>query len=158
MKYFFYTFVFIVSFSNTLFAQNFEQAEKEMYSCLERNFQACNNENVEELLDTCSLDMPRREEFRHESVKLWREKDIYYRLVRFKLLKIEGNYAVAEVVQLTHVEDRNSSNEREEFIRNGTTLLTRDECTKYRVAFKRDNGSWKCYLTITEPVKCDLNE
>lgn len=154
---FFYCFLILFSFSICQ-AQNFGKDEQEMYRCLEMNFHACNNENVEDLLSTCSKDMPRREEFRQESLKLWKEKDIYYRLVRFKLIQIEGDYAVAEVVQLTQVKDRTSNSDREAFIRNGTTLLTHDECTKYKAAFKKDNGVWKCYLTLTEPVRCELDE
>lgn len=129
---------------------------EEMRNILEANFSACNNEDADALLETCSVDMPRREEFRRDSIKLWREKDIYYRLVKFKVLQIEGDYATASVVQLSHTNDRTSSNERDEFVRNGTTLLTLEECVEYKVAFKKDKGVWKCYLTLTEPVKYDL--
>lgn len=123
----------------------------EMRSILQRNFDACNNEDVDALMDTCSVDMPRRQDFRRESEKLWEEKDIYYRLVDFKLDSIEGNYATAWVVQTSHVDNRSSSDEREEFVRNGTALLTKKECVRYKVAFKKDGGLWKCYLTLTEP-------
>jgi len=130
----------------------------EMRDILQKNFDACNNEDVDALMETCSVDMPRRQEFRRESEKLWEEKDIYYRLVDFKVDGIEENYATAWVVQTSHVKDRSSSDEREEFVRNGTTLLTRKECVRYKVAFKKDGRSWKCYLTLTEPEEYDLNK
>jgi len=129
----------------------------EMRSILQKNFDACNNEDVDALMETCSIDMPRRQEFRRESEKLWKEKDVYYRLVDFKIESIQGDYATAWVVQTSHVEDRSSSDEREEFVRNGTTLLTRKECVRYKVAFKKDGRFWKCYLTLTEPEEYDLD-
>lgn len=130
---------------------------EEMRSILEANFAACNNEDVDALLDTCSVDMPRREEFREESLELWKEKDIYYRLVKFKIINIEGDYATASIVQLTHTKDRGSKNKSDEFIRNGTGLLSLKECVEYKIAFKKDNGKWKCYLTLTEPVEYQLD-
>jgi hypothetical protein len=131
---------------------------EEMRNVLQANFEACNNEDVDALLSTCSVDMPRREEFRRDSIKVWKEKDIYYRLVKFNVLQIKGEYAVASVVQTSHTQDRDSENERDEFVRNGTGLLTKDECVEYKVAFKKDRGVWKCYLTLTEPVKYDLDD
>jgi hypothetical protein len=129
----------------------------EMRAVLQANFDACNNEDANALLETCSVDMPDREGFRQESIKLWREKDIYYRLVGIKFLTINDGYAEASVIQTSHTKDRESSSKREEFIRNGTTLLTKSECVRYNVAFKKDNGVWKCYMTISEPIECDLN-
>lgn len=137
---------------------SFAGDEEDMRSILEANFQACNAEDHVALLDTCSMDMPDREGFRRESIKLWKEKDIYYRLVKFKVLSIEGNVATATVVQLSHTEDRNSSDRNDEYFRNGTTLLTKEECVSYRVAFKKEKGGWKCLATISEPVKYDLEK
>lgn len=127
---------------------------EDMRAILQANFDACNVEDVDALMDTCSVDMPDRPGFRRESEKLFREKDIYYRLVSLKILEINGDYATASVVQLSHTGDRSSNDDREAFFRNGTTLLTKDECVRYRVAFKKDNGKWKCLATISEPVPC----
>lgn len=149
MRNFFVAFVLLCS---TCLADD----ASEMRDILQRNFDACNNEDVDALMDTCSVDMPRRREFRQESEKLWKEKDIYYRLVDFKVESVEGNYATAWVIQTSHVQDRSSSDEREEFVRNGTTLLTKKECVRYKVALKKDGRFWKCYLTLTEPEEYDL--
>lgn len=129
---------------------------EDMRAILQANFDACNIEDVNALMDTCSVDMPDRPGFRRESEKLFREKDIYYRLVGFKVTEISGDYATASVIQLSHTNNRDSNDEREAFFRNGTTLLTKDECVKYNVAFKKDNGKWKCLATISEPIPCEL--
>jgi len=146
-------FAAVILFCSTCVADD----ASEMRDILQKNFDACNHEDVDALMETCSVDMPRRQEFRRESEKLWSEKDIYYKLVDFKADSIEGNYATAWVVQTSHVQDRSSSDEREEFVRNGTTLLTRKECVRYKVAFKKDGRSWRCYLTLTEPEEYDLD-
>lgn len=130
---------------------------EEMRSVLQANFDACNNEDVDALMGTCSVDMPRREEFRMESAKLWKEKDIYYRLIKFKVLEISGDYAIASIVQTTNTKDRSANSGHEEFVRNGTGLLTKSECVEYKAAFKKDGRRWKCYLTLTEPVDYDLD-
>lgn len=135
----------------------FGSDEERMRSVLEANFDACNKEDLEALMGTCSKDMPDRPGFRKESEKLFREKDIYYRLVRFQVLSVRGDYATATVVQLSHTADRNSSDERDAEFRNGTTLLTKDECVRYNVAFKKDDGEWKCLATISEPVPCKVD-
>lgn len=147
MKNFIFCFVFSICVN--CFGNDIE----EMRSVLEANFAACNNEDADALLDTCSIDMPRREDFRIDSINLWREKDIYYQLVDFQVLRIHKDYAIARVVQLSHTKDRTSANRKDEFIRNGTGLLTLKECVEYQVAFKKDKGFWKCYLTLTEPVE-----
>ena len=131
---------------------------EEMRQILEANFAACNNEDVESLLETCSVHMPRREDFKRDSISLWEEKDIYYKLEKFKVLQIEGDYAVASIVQTTLTKDRKSVNQRDKFVRNGTGLLSLSECVEYKIAFKKDNRVWKCYLTLTEPVDYDLNK
>lgn len=125
---------------------------------LQRNFEACNNEDIDELMDTFSDETPGKEEFRLESEKLWKENDVHYSLVDLEIIEVQGNYATAWVVQTSYTKDREYSDEREEFYRNGTTLLTKEECVKYKAAFKREKGAWKCYLTLTEPVKYSPEE
>lgn len=124
----------------------------DILAVLQANFEACNREDAEALLATCSVDMPDRQGFKEESIRLWRDKDIHYSLVDFKLVKVDGDIATAMIVQKTHSTDRKSSNEKERLYRNGTTLLPDAETVKYMAAFKRDRGVWKCYLTISEPV------
>lgn len=139
---------FCLAFSSVCLAGDAE----EILQVLQANFAACNNEDAVALLATCSIDMPDRRKFRDESVRLWKEKDIHYSLVDFKLVKVDGVFAVAEIVQKTHATDRKHNGEQERFYRNGTTLLPDAETVRYMAAFKKDFGKWKCYLTISEPV------
>lgn len=132
--------------------------QQEMRNILQANFDACNNEDVDALMATFSVDTPNKEEFRKASEKLFREKDIYYRLVDLRINKIQGNFATATVIQLSHTNDRNSDTDRESWFRNGTTLLTKDECVRYDVTFKKDGRTWKCLETISEPVPCEIDE
>lgn len=138
----------LVSVSSVCFAGDAE----EILAILQANFEACNREDADELMETCSVDMPDRKKFREESVKLWREKDIHYSLVGFRLVLIDGNVATAEIVQDTHSSDRKHAGEGERLFRNRTTLLPDEERVRYMAAFKKDSGRWKCYMTISEPV------
>lgn len=124
----------------------------EIRAVLEANFSACNAEDAEALLNTCSVDMPDRQGFKNESIRLWQEKDIQYSLVDFNIVRIHGDVATAVIVQKTHSTDRKHANEGERFFRNGTTLLPDDEVVRYTAAFKKDSGVWKCYMTLSEPV------
>jgi len=130
----------------------------EMRQVLSENFAACNEEDIDSLMDTCSVDMPDREGFREESRILFEEKDIHYSLVDFKVTKVDGNYAEAWVVQATYTDDRGSGSDRRARFRNGTTLLPKDELVEYMVAFKRDGKKWKCYMTISEPQPYSLQK
>lgn len=125
---------------------------EEMQRALQANFNACNDEDVEALMDTCSVDMPNREVFRRESEILFREKDLHYSLEDFRVTRNDGDYAEAWVVQSTYADDRRSDTERREWFRNGTTLLPREERVEYMVSFKKDGRLWKCLATISEPV------
>lgn len=125
---------------------------EEMREVLAENFRACNNEDIVALMDTCSFDMPDRAGFRRESEILFREKDVHYSLVDFRVTEIRDGYAEAWVVQTTYSGDRSSDNEARSRFRNGTTLLPQEECVEYMVAFKRENGRWKCLATISDPI------
>lgn len=125
---------------------------EEIRDVLQANFDACNMEDADALLETCSVDMPDRRGFKEESIRLWKEKDIHYSIVDFRLVRVNGDFATAMIVQKTHSKDRNHANDQERFYRNGTTLLPDAEVVRYMAAFKKDSGVWKCYLTISEPV------
>ena len=138
----------LVSVSSVCFAGDAD----EMLAVLQANFEACNREDADALMETCSVDMPDRKKFREESVKVWREKDIHYSIVEFRVVWIGGGLAKAEVVQDTHCSDRKHADEGERSFRNGSTLLPDAERVRYMVALKKDSGRWKCYMTISEPV------
>lgn len=148
-------FFLLVGFLVFSCSASFASDKDEMLAVLSENFRACNDEDIEGLMATCSVDMPDREGFREESETLFREKDVRYSLIEFEVTEVSGGYAEARVVQATHTEDRTSDSPRREFVRHGTTLLPRHECVEYMVAFKREGGKWKCLATISEPVPYD---
>jgi len=144
----FLVFSFCFSFCSLGFARDSEHIMR----ILQSNFDACNREDVNALMDTCSEDMPDRKGFKEASFKLFKEKDVHYSLVDFRLVEVDGDYATAQVVQKTHSTDRDHESDQEKSYRNGTTLLPEAEVVRYIAAFKKDAGVWKCYMTISEPV------
>jgi len=154
MKIFLRNLVLLCLFPSLCLAGDAEEMQKILLS----NFEAANREDVDALLDTCSVDMPDRQKLRSESLKIFKEKDIHYSLMDFRLLEIEGDYAVAKIVQKTHASDRKNTDEEERSYRNGSGLLPDADVVSYIVAFKKDYGKWKCYLTVSEPVPVENKE
>lgn len=133
-----------------------ETAADKMRATLERNFQACNNESIEDLMDTQARGLPQEDmaQFREEAEKLFRETDVYLRLEEFQLLQIKGNFAAARVVQVTLPGDeslRNNPNECQRLYRNYTMLLPEHERVSYVQTFKREGGTWRLWEIVTKP-------
>jgi hypothetical protein len=84
----------LVSVSSVCFAGDAD----EILAVLQANFEGCSREDADALMETCFVDMPDRKKFREESVKLWREKDIHYSIVEFRVVRIDGSLATAEIV------------------------------------------------------------
>lgn len=137
-----------------------ETAADKMRATLERNFQACNNENIEELMDTQARSLPKADmdQFRAEAEELFEETDVYLRLEDFQLLQIKGNFAAARVVQVTLPADeavRNNPDECERFYRNHTMLLPAHERVAYVQTFKREGSTWRLWEIVTKPEPVD---
>ncbi len=121
---------------------------------LEENFQACNNENVDALMATCSREPKGTEEFADEARTLFKETDVYLRLADFELLELKPPYASARVVQITlpaDEKDRTSVDARQVFYRGNSALLPQWETCEYTQTFKKENGKWKLYAITTKP-------
>lgn len=144
----FFGLLFLI-FSNSAFC---ESDEEEIRQVLVDNFEACNREDIDALMDTCSMSMPDRPGFKRESEILFEEKDVHYSLEKFKLITKRGDYAEAWIVQRTYAEERGSDSSERKSFRHGTTLLPQEECVEYKASFKRERGSWKCLMTISHPV------
>jgi ketosteroid isomerase-like protein len=125
---------------------------QEIREVMASNFAACNAEDVDALMETCSVDMPDRECFREESEALFGEKDIHYSMEDFLVTKLDGDYAEARVVQATYSDGEKPKDEGKKRYLNGTALLPATDCVEYMVAFKKDGRKWKCYMTISDPV------
>lgn len=131
-----------------------EKEAEQIRAVLEANFQACNNENVDALMATCSPEPKGTEEFADEARTLFKETDVYLRLADFELLELKPPYASARVVQITlpaDEKDRTSGDARQVFYRGNSALLPRWETCEYTQTFKKENGRWKLYAITTKP-------
>jgi hypothetical protein len=131
-----------------------EKDAEQIRAVLEANFQACNHENVEALMATCSREPPGTEEFANEARKLFQDTDVYLRLADFELLELRPPFASARVIQITlpaDEKDRTSGDARQVFYRGNSALLPQWECVEYTQSFKKENGRWKLYAITTKP-------
>lgn len=125
---------------------------EELRTAMVQNFEACNNENVDALLESCSDKMPSQDEFRDESEKTFAEKDIYYRLVDITNCDVRGEWAQARIVQETITQnDRGSDDEQDEYYREHSGLLTANEVVEYTQTFHKDADGWKLYMITSKP-------
>lgn len=119
------------------------------------NFEACNRENIEEVMKSCADAMPDRDKFRRETLATFEEKDIHYSLVECQVLDVKLPWAKARIVQDTHVLDRESQDQDRAAFRNSAALLPEGERVEYINTFKREGGKWKLYLIISEMKKVE---
>jgi hypothetical protein len=121
---------------------------------MQRNFSACNEEDIRATMDSCSMEMPGRDRFERETKDVFQEKDIYYSLVECEVLEVKPPYALARIVQDTHVENRDSGTKQQSAFRNSSALLP-DERVEYLNTFKFENGVWKLLVIVSEmrPIK-----
>lgn len=127
-------------------ARTAEQIRKAMV----QNFEACNLEDIDAVMDSCADAMPGRGKFRKETMDTFKEKDIHYSLVECELLEVRPPWAKARIVQDTHVLDPSSSNAEQAAFRNSSALLPDGQRVEYINTFKRENGKWKLYLIVSE--------
>ena len=129
-------------------------AQKGVTEAMQRNFSACNEENIRATMDSCSMEMPERDRFEREAKDVFQEKDIYYSIVECEVLEVKPPYALARIVQDTHVENRDSGTRNQSDFRNNSALLP-DERVEYLNTFKFENGVWKLLVIVSEmkPVK-----
>jgi hypothetical protein len=131
-----------------------EKETEQIRAVLQANFQACNEENLEALMATCSREPQGTEEFADEARTLFKEIDMYLRLADFELLELKPPYASARVIQITlpaDEKDRTSGDARQLFFRGNSALLPQWECVEYTQSFKKENGKWKVYMITTKP-------
>ncbi len=152
-------------FACFFFAVNCAEAQKLDYNkaqigveaAMQKNFEACNRENIQDVMDSCSLEMPDREKFKRETEIVFREKDIYYRLLGCELLEVKFPYALAKIRQQTLLEDRSANDQGQQLYRNSSALIP-DECVEYLNTFKYENGEWKLLVIVSEMRPFKLEE
>jgi len=126
------------------------RTEQEIQQAVLRNFDACNREDIDDVMDSCADAMPGRGKFRKETLETFKDKDLHYSLVECELLEVKPPWAKARIVQTTHALDRGSKSPEEAGFRNNSALLPKAECVEYINTFKKENGRWKLYLIISE--------
>lgn len=125
-----------------------------MRAVLEANFQACNHEDVEGLLDTMATSMQGRPEFAKEATDTFEQTDAYFRLADFQLVEYRPPFATARVVQITlpkDEKDRTTGTNQQIYYRGLSALLPRWECVVYLQRFEKRAGQWKVHMIATEP-------
>ncbi len=144
------TFFLFLVFSTAVLAAPFDKKTGELISgAMQYNFDACNRENIAEVMDSCADEMPDREKFKRETESTFKEKDIHYSLVECELLAVRLPYAKARIVQDTHVLDRKTNDIAAAEYRNSSALLP-GERVEYINTFKKENGKWKLLLIVSE--------
>lgn len=148
-----FLFAFFTLFSSVCFAQNldpkFLQIQDGVTTAMQRNFEACNAEDVRATMNTCSLEMPGRNQFERELFQTFRDKDIHYSLRECELLQVKFPYALARIVQDTIVENRSSDSIEREAYRNSSALLPKVDRVEYLNTFKYEQGEWKLLVIVS---------
>ena len=70
-------FLFLIA-STAVLAAPVDKTEELISGAMQYNFDACNRENIAEVMDSCSQEMPDRERFKRETERTFKEKDIHY--------------------------------------------------------------------------------
>lgn len=142
---------------------------------LQANYQACNEENMEHLLETMSEEMPNRELFQKVTREEWAAGDTYNKLEDVVVLEhsnapnanCEYPYATAMVTQ-TVVQLRRGDEQALSVFRSRCEdgkcspsdlaermgLNTKTETTRLQMLFKHEGGEWKLVAGLTRPVAC----
>ena len=136
--------------AHTAYAQtNMEKAQAGVTAAMMRNFEACNIEDIDKVMDSCSLEMPDRDKFKRETLIVFKDKDIYYRLLECELLEVKFPYALAKIRQQTSLEDRTANDQTQRLYRNSSALIP-DEYVEYLNTFKYEDGEWKLLVIVSE--------
>lgn len=128
----------------------------------EHNFQAINEENLKKLLGTASRYTGTQQEmveFAAEAKQMFRDTDVYMRLVEFTLTDFAPPIAYATVIQFTLPADERGSDVGLANRKLGTThfrsnsaLLPEYEMCSYRQRFNFEGGSWPTICGLTKQL------
>ena len=141
------------------------QEAQKMRAVLEENFRAVNEENLRKLLATTSRYTGTPEQmaqFAAEAKQMFKELDVYMRLVDFELVRFQPPRAYAMVTQLTlPTEDKAGDDELAErkmgrtHFRHNSGLLPEYELCRYKQRFNFEGGRWKVHRIVSEPEKAE---
>jgi len=142
-----------------------QREAKKMRKVLDDNFQAINEESLKKLIGTTSrfTGTPQEmAEFAAEAEQMFKDTDVYMRLVDLQLTDFSPPFADAQVTQLTlPAEDKDTQDarpgkamDRLEF-RDKSALLPEFELCTYKQRFHFENGKWKVHRVLSQPVKTE---
>lgn len=142
-----------------------QREAQKMRKVLEENFQAVNEEKLKKLIGTTSrfTGTPQEmAEFAAEAEQMFKDTDVYMRLVDLTLTDFSPPFADAQVTQLTlPAEDKDTQDARPgkamgrlEF-RDKSALLPEYELCTYKQRFHFENGKWKVHRVLSQPVKAE---
>jgi hypothetical protein len=140
---------------------------------MERNMEACNEEDLDKLLGLMSKEMPNRNRFINTIQSFWTTNDTYNRLEHLEVLKRSNApngitkypYATVKVRQTTrYIRSRPEDNAVwKQVCADGKcsademphlmAIAPRAETVEYEVLFKYEDGEWKGVANVSEPVE-----
>ena len=118
---------------------------------VERNFQACNEEDLKKLMALHTSNCPDREEFAKECQKMFDETDVYIRLIDLKFLDAwmagpHGPRVIVQVTQWTVPKDQDVDYSE---YRQRSALLPPYELCEYQLRCQTENNEWKCHAIVS---------
>ena len=143
------------------YAADVQQISNECRAVLEANFQAMSEENIKALMATTSSKTAtpaQMAEFRREAEQMFKDTDLYVRIDKFELYRVQPPYAYAYVNQLTLPKNESDHYPREQGklnFRHHSALLPEHQLVQYQQKFHFENGQWKLHRVLSRPQPVD---
>ena len=118
---------------------------------VERNFQACNEEDLKKLLALHTTNCPDRDEFAKECQKMFDETDVYIRLIDLKFVDawMAGTHGPRVIVQVTQWTVPKDQDIDYSDYRKQSALLPPYELCEYQLRCQTENNEWKCHAIVS---------
>lgn len=146
--------------------------ETKLRALMDANMAACNEENMDKLLELMSKEMPNRKKFMLVVDQQWSVNDTYNRIDELEVLKTTpapyGNtkfpYATARIVQTTYYVNQRAEAKAalqgicadgkcdDSEMAHLMAIAPRHEQTEYECLFKFEDGEWKIVANVSAPV------
>ncbi len=129
---------------------------------LEENTQACNAEDVKALMKTLHPKLPGRDEFRAEAEQLFKDTDLYTRIIAVEysphLTTTNHTEARFAVYVTQHTGVAKGSEEDKTFFREHAAMIP-PEYSRYLMEFLPDGrGGWKCGMIKGKPKEVSQSD
>jgi len=128
------------------------EGPKGIRSAVEKNFQACNEENLRMLSDSITSYCPGKKVFLAEAKKMFEDCDVYYRLVDLEYSVSgsstaypKGPHIMVYVTQWTVPKNDDDALDYSEF-RQRSAMLPQWELVRYQLECHKENGVYKTHV------------